>query len=230
MFTYSLSPLNTIYATPSYTSTSTSDPNALGTSVAGGTPTGSSSSTGFLQNKGAVAGTFTVVGLAAVAAISILAFSLYKRYRRRQDNEEVDEYFDKLPSLGQHNLENSRASPELIPPSTFNHSYATRDGYHRSGDPFNAPRPTHGLDFPPEMTSFGESRPPSFAPGTAYAAAMAQEGPYQYTGRSAHGHNDGTTAIGAALIAPSRSTNTPRAAERRPYDAAYAYDPFNSHH
>jgi len=179
-----------------------------------------------LQNKGAVAGTFTVVALAAIGAIAGLAFFFIRHHRRQKEAEEVDEYFDKLPSLGQHHAPADRFSPDLIPPTTFNGAYAARDDRQGSNDVFHD-SPNYTLDFPPELGSFSGSRPVSAAPGTAYAAAIAHEGPYQYTGRSAQGYdNGGTTAIGAALIATPHSPE--RAVQRQPHDAAYAYDPFNS--
>jgi hypothetical protein len=171
-----------------------------------------------------MAGTFTVVGLAAAALIAGLVSFLIKRHRKLRDEEEVDEYFDKLPSLGQHHAEMSRSSPDLIPPTLS----IAPDIHHGSTDGFYPDSRNYGLDYPPEMVSSSDSRPASVAPGTAYAAAIAREGPYQYTGRSAHDHDNNAAAespVANFSRRPSRHANQ----VPQPHDIAYAYDPFSGH-
>ena len=166
-----------------------------------------------------MAGTFTVVGLAAAALIAGLIFFLVKRHRKLRDEEEVDSYFDKLPALGQHHGGTGRDSTDLMPHPGSN-AYHGRDVQYGSSG-LNYDQRNYALDYPPDMASLNNSRPGSVAPGTAYAAAMAQEGPYQYTGRSAHGH-DASPAPRGGVTTYSPFDDPFHQVGRQAHDEAYA--------
>jgi len=151
-----------------------------------------------------MAGTFAVVGLVGIGVIGALIFFLVKRQQRRHDEAEVDAYFDKPVGASGYNSGMGHSSASLeFPPA------------HRQFNPtnvnYNDPQ-SYGMDFPPETSSFN-SRPGSAAPGTAYAAAIAQQGHYQYNGQTIH--------PGRPSAEPS-----PFADQPRPLSTDEAYDPY----
>jgi len=149
-----------------------------------------------------MAGTFAVVGLVGIGIIGALIFYLVKLQQRRRDEAEVDAYFDKpVGASGYHSgMGHSSASLEFPP--------AHRQ-FNSTNVNYNDPQ-SYGMDFPPETSSFN-SRPGSAAPGTAYAAAIAQQGPYQYNGQMSHAGG------------PSAG---PFANKSRPLSTDEAYDPY----
>jgi len=161
-----------------------------------------------LQNKGAMAGTFAVVTLAGVTIIGALIFFLIKRQRRRRDEADVDAYFDKPVGASGYNSGIGHSSASLEFPPAHRQFNSTNVNY-------NDPQ-SYGMDFPPDTSSFN-SRPGSAAPGTAYAAAIAQQGPYQYNGKLVH--------LGGSDAGPSARSG-PFADQPRPLSTDEAYDPY----
>ncbi|CAL1701170.1 unnamed protein product [Somion occarium] len=156
-------------------------------------PTGALSeatSKGFFSNKGAVAGTFTVVAIVAVVLVIAVIMMFRRRLARRRD-EEDEVYFEKyrepepevrnahpltnLGGLGQSatNLA-SHASPDSYPDRNVHY------GHSPTGD-----QAAYDYDNPQE---YGMEYPP----GTAYAAAVTHPGQYQYgVGPNLAGHGAG---------------------------------------
>jgi len=161
------------------------------TTVGGNTAAGN---TGFLNNKAAVGGTFAAVGLVGAALIGSIIYLFVRRQRRLRDEDEVDAYFEKPSSAGGYRPRAGHSSTDLaLPPGANNHTRDIR--YGATNLNYNDPH-SYGMDYPPETSSFGDTRPVSVAPGTAYAAALSQQGPYQYNGQSAHGYSDAPAAMG----------------------------------
>jgi len=155
-----------------------------------------------------MAGTFAVVGLAGLGIIGALVLFLVKRQQRRRDEGEVDAYFDKPVGASRYHSGMGRSSASLELPPAHRQFNSTNVNY-------NDPR-SYGMDFPPDTSSFN-SRPGSAAPGTAYAAALAHQGPYQYNGQMTH------------LAGPSAGRNAqsnPFADQPRPLSTDEAYDPY----
>jgi len=163
-----------------------------------------------LENKGAMAGTFAVVGLVGLGIIGALIFFLIKRQKRRREEEEVDAYFDKpVGAAGYHSgMGHSSASLEFPPEHRQYNSTAVN---------YNNPQ-SYGMDFPPETSSFN-SRPGSAAPGTAYAAALAHQGPYQYNNELNYDRSAGPSS------GPGPRSN-PFADQPRPQSTDEAYDSY----
>jgi len=165
------------------------------TSSAGGSvETGTGSGKSFLDNKAAVGSTFGIIGLIGVAIIIGAIFFAMKKARQRKDD---DEYFEKLPANNGHGASNSNLDGdneyELGPSATDltapanDRAYMSRDVHYGATDqlPDHLPNPYanyNGLEYPPDRGSVVEP-PASYAPGTAYAAAMARQGPYHYGGQ-----------------------------------------------
>jgi len=139
-----------------------------------------------------VGGTFAAVGLVGAALIGTIIYLFVRRQRRRKDEDEVDAYFEKPSGAGGYRSRAGRSSTDLALPPSAN-TYQTRDiHYGATNVNYNDPH-SYGMDYPPETSSFGDARPVSVAPGTAYAAALSQQGPYQYNGQS--GHSDAPAAM-----------------------------------
>jgi len=141
--------------------------------------------------------TFAIVGLIGVAIIAGGIFFVVKKARKRRDDDELDTYFEKLPANngnngGHRNVEGGNdyglgpSAAELATPAN-DQAYVSRDVHYGAANQYPSQYPDqypdyNGLEYPPERGSVSE-RPTSYAPGTAYAAAMAQRGPYHYEGR-----------------------------------------------
>ena len=135
--------------------------------------------------------TFAIVGLVGVAIIIGATFFLLKKVRKRRDEEELDNYFEKLP--GNNNNASNRnpsgneyglgpSATDLTAPAN-DQAYMSRDvHYGATGQYPNQYANYNGFEYPPERGSVVE-RPVSYAPGTAYAAAMSQRGQYHYEGQ-----------------------------------------------
>ena len=135
--------------------------------------------------------TFAIVGLVGVAIIIGATFFLLKKVRKRRDEEELDNYFEKLPG-NSNNASNRNPSgneyglgpsaTDLTAPAN-DQAYMSRDvHYGATGQYPNQYANYNGFEYPPERGSVVE-RPVSYAPGTAYAAAMSQRGQYHYEGQ-----------------------------------------------
>lgn len=159
-------------------------------------------------------GTFAAVGLVGAALIGSIIYLFVRRQRRLQDEDEVNAYFEKPSGAGRA----GRSSTDLTFPLGSNTYHAHDIHYGATNVNYNDPH-SYGMDYPPEASSFVDTRPVSVAPGTAYAAALSQQGPYQYNGQSVHdappamGSNPHPFADPASGAGPSN-------------DDAYAYDPF----
>jgi len=135
--------------------------------------------------------TFAIVGLVGVAIIIGAAFFVLKKVRKQRDNEELDNYFEKLPpsnsnANNQHSGGNDYglgpSATDLTAPAT-DQAYMSRDvHYGATGQYPNQYANYNGFEFPPERGSVVEY-PASYVPGTAYAAAMSQPGQYHYEGQ-----------------------------------------------
>ena len=141
--------------------------------------------------------TFAIVGLVGVAIIVGAVFFLIKKARKRRDENELDTYFEKFPAnSGSNNNDNTATNQNLggndygLGPSATDltspandQTYMSRDvHYGASGQYPDQSANYNGFEYPPERGSVVE-RPVSFAPGTAYAAAMSQRGQYHYEGQ-----------------------------------------------
>jgi len=136
--------------------------------------------------------TFAVVGLIGLAIIVGVIFFLSKRARQRRDEDEQDTYFEKLPANNDPSNQNSGgdssyglgpSAADLTTPAS-NQAYMSRDIHYGATNQYPNQYPSeyanyNGFEYPPERGSVIEP-PASYVPGTAYAAAMAQRGPYQY--------------------------------------------------
>ena len=131
--------------------------------------------------------TFAIVGLIGVAIITGAAFFVTKRIRQRKDEEDFETYFDKFPvNHGSNDLGLGPSATDLTSPVTAtptSQTYMSRDFHYGStGRHQNQSANYDGLEYPPVRGSISE-RPVSYAPGTAYAAAMSQRGQYRYGGQ-----------------------------------------------
>jgi len=145
--------------------------------------------------------TFTILGLVGVAILAGIIFYMRKKSRQRKHQDELDTYFEKLPASGRTNRSAGSnqnlggneyglgpSAADLTSPAS-NQAFMPRDVHYGATGQY----PTqyqdqfanyNGLEYPPERGSVIE-RPSSFAPGTAYAAAMSQRGQqYNYQGQA----------------------------------------------
>ena len=137
--------------------------------------------------------TFAIVGLIGVAIVAGVIFYMIKKTRQRRDEDELETYFEKLPPKNSSNSNNPNigssndyglgpSATDLTAP-TNDQTYMSRDVHYGATDQYPNQYPNYdGFEYPPERASVAE-RPVSFAPGTAYAAAMSQRGPYNYGGQ-----------------------------------------------
>lgn len=132
---------------------------------------------------------FTIVGLVGAGIIAGASVFLIKKARKRsRDEDELDLYFEKLPAprgnnrdVGGNDFGLGPSATDLTAP-TNNQSYVPRDVHYGSTGQFQNPFANYaGLEYPPDRGSIAE-RPSSFAPGTAYAAAMHRD-EYNYEGQ-----------------------------------------------
>ena len=135
--------------------------------------------------------TFAIVGLVGVAVIIGATFFLIKKARKRRYKEELDTYFEKLPANNNASNQNPGGNDYGLGPSATDltspasdQAYMSRDvHYGATGQYPNQYANQSGFEYPPERGSVIE-RPVSYAPGTAYAAAMSQRGQqYHYEGQ-----------------------------------------------
>jgi len=127
--------------------------------------------------------TFAIVGLIGVAIIIGAILFVTKRARQRRDEDELDNYFEKLPPNNQNTGGNEYglgpSATDLTAPAS-DQAYMSRDVHYGATNQY----PNYnGFEYPPDRGSFVE-RPVSYAPGTAYAAAMSHGGPYHYEGHA----------------------------------------------
>jgi hypothetical protein len=136
--------------------------------------------------------TFAIVGLVGVAIIVGAIFFVIKKARQRRDEDELDTYFEKLPgnndnvrsrNLGGGNEYGLGPSATDLTSPANDQAYMSRDVHYGATNQYTNQYPNYdGFEYPPERGSVAE-RPVSYAPGTAYAAAMSQGGPYHYGGQ-----------------------------------------------
>lgn len=137
--------------------------------------------------------TFAIVGLIGVAIIIGAIFFLIKKVRKRRDEDELDTYFEKFPADNNNNNASNRnpggndyglgpSATDLTSPAN-DQAYMSRDVHYGATSQYpNQYANYNGFEYPPERGSVIE-RPVSYAPGTAYAAAMSQRGQYHYEGQ-----------------------------------------------
>lgn len=144
--------------------------------------------------------TFAIVGLVGAALIAGSIFYLTKKARQRKRQDELDTYFEKLPANrnprttrintsnpnvggGGNDLGLGPSATDLTAPAN-NQTYMPRDVHYGATDQYPEQYPSYGgLEYPPDQGSVVD-RPVSYAPGTAYAAAMSQRGQYNYEGQT----------------------------------------------
>ncbi|EMD40908.1 hypothetical protein CERSUDRAFT_111494 [Gelatoporia subvermispora B] len=148
-------------------------PSSSAIGAAAETGISSASSKSFFDNKGAVAGTFTVVALLGVGAVAAIVMYVMRR-RHRFDDEEEAAYFEKIPDANDFSNSSSflGGSPRTTVPTTAAGTSAYPDrtthyGTSANGDTMDDPQ-VYPMDYPP---------------GTALARAATQRGAYQYTGQ-----------------------------------------------
>ena len=137
--------------------------------------------------------TFAIVGLVGAAVIGGAVFFLIKKVRQRKDEEDFDAYFEKPPVIHSNNASSrdvgggndyglGPSATDLTAPA-HNQTYLPRDVHYGSTGQYpNQFANYNGLEYPPDRGSVVD-RPVSYAPGTAYAAAMSQRGQYRYEGQ-----------------------------------------------
>ncbi|KAI0637963.1 hypothetical protein C8Q77DRAFT_400936 [Trametes polyzona] len=147
---------------------------------------------GFFDNKGAVAGTFSVVGVVALGAVIVGVLYAKRRAARLQDEEDMA-YFEKYNNGG-----------------NSDHFDGTGDLSFGNENPSEAPMTTHAAPgaYPDRSMHYGLPSMEEYAQpqhmdmsygtaaamgagmeypaGTAYARAQAQQGQYQYDGYAAY--------------------------------------------
>lgn len=145
----------------------------------------------FFDNKGAVAGTFSVVGVVVVGAIIVAILYAKRRAARLQDEEDMT-YFEKY-NAGNDNMNDgvgemsfgndnpneaqmtTHAAQDAYPDRSMHYGLPTMDEYAQP-QPMGIP---YGAAAPVVATGAGMEYPA----GTAYARAQAQQGQqYQYEG------------------------------------------------
>ncbi|KAI9001349.1 hypothetical protein BD414DRAFT_452707 [Trametes punicea] len=149
----------------------------------------SASSKSFFDNKGAVAGTFSVVGVFALGAVIVGVIYAKRRAARLQDEEDMT-YFEKYNasngdnqdgpadlSFGNENPSEAQimthAPPDAYPDRSMHYGLPTMEEYAQ-------PQPM-GLTY---GAAQGTGAGVEYPPGTAYARAQAQQGQqYQYDGQ-----------------------------------------------
>ncbi|OCH92158.1 hypothetical protein OBBRIDRAFT_791536 [Obba rivulosa] len=149
--------------------------------------TSSDSSKSFFDNKGAIAGTFTVVALLGAGAIAAITMYVMRR-RHRLNDEEEEAYFEKLSEPGEYGNNSSffGGNPSAAEVATsVAPDQAARFGTADSAGSLDDPQ-VYPMDYPP---------------GTALARAATQRGPYQYTGQFGTGADYGYPAQPPALRA-----------------------------
>ncbi|KAI0677026.1 hypothetical protein C8Q78DRAFT_61236 [Trametes maxima] len=142
-------------------------------------------SKGFFDNKGAVAGTFSVVGIVAVGAIIVAILYAKRRAARLQDEEDMT-YFEKYPNphadgydAHEASFGNDQPGEAEIMTHAAPGAYPDRSThYGPSGmEEFSQAQP---VDYSYTNTA-GVGAGAHYPPGTAYARAQAQQGQqYQY--------------------------------------------------
>ncbi|KAH9894427.1 hypothetical protein C8Q73DRAFT_781628 [Cubamyces lactineus] len=172
----------------------------------------STSSKGFFSNKGAVAGTFTVVGVVALGAVFVGVIYAKRRAARLQDEEDMT-YFEKYNGP---NTDNHDSGPGDLSFGNDNPSEA-QIMTHAAPDAYPDRSMHYGL---PTMEEYAQPQPMNFsydAPaagvgypaGTAYARAHAQQGQYQYDGQMGAYGADYSAQYQEAYYDPRRSPSSP---------------------
>ncbi|KAI0332415.1 hypothetical protein GY45DRAFT_1320921 [Cubamyces sp. BRFM 1775] len=172
----------------------------------------SASSKGFFSNKGAVAGTFTVVGVVALGAVFVGIIYAKRRAARLQDEEDMT-YFEKYNgpntdnhdggpgdlSFGNDNPSEAQimthAAPDAYPDRSMHYGLPTMEEY-------TQPQP---MNFSYDAAAAGVGYPA----GTAYARAQAQQGQYQYDGQTGAYGADYSAQYQEAYYDPRRSPSSP---------------------
>ncbi|KAI0772016.1 hypothetical protein BD413DRAFT_604146 [Trametes elegans] len=151
----------------------------------------SASKKGFFDNKGAVAGTFSAVGVVALGAVVAAVIYAKRRAARLQDEEDMT-YFEKYNganadshdghggdiSFGNDHTSDTQvmthAAADAYPDRSMHYGLPTMEDY------------TQPAAASTEYGAYGASAAGmEFPAGTAYARAQAQQGPYQYDGYGA---------------------------------------------
>ncbi|KAI0796883.1 hypothetical protein C8Q75DRAFT_729721 [Abortiporus biennis] len=192
-------------------------PNATDTANAASAASGNS----FFSNKGAVAGTFTVVAIVALILLFTVVRWVMKRQRRRRD-EEDDAYFEKYQeqdsATGNHNHYTTNlgglgesAVDVTVPASTD--AYPDRNVHYGAGAYDQAQY---------DQTQYEQAY--DYPQGTAYAAA-SQGGQYQYNGYAGQQQAASRTSPGPHPFADPHNSLRPSAAPpvNQPYAQSVDY-------
>lgn len=174
----------------------------------------------FLQNTGAMAGVFTVVGVVGLAIISYIVYKIMRRRARSRDEEDdgfFEKYNDPEPPL---NNNNSNTTMEPLD-SAYNVATvpAAHDAYPDRATHYG---PSDGgaaaYDYPQQYAA-------EYPPGTAYAAAQnGAQYEYQYAGQAGgyagqeggYAGQEGGYAVAAAYASNTQAAYAPNG------QAAYA--------
>lgn len=134
--------------------------------------------------------TFAIVGIIGAALLVGALFFVTKKLRQRKDEEDFETYFEKLPANHGNNASSREigggndyglgpSAADLTSPAN-SQTYMSRDVHYGPTGQYPNQFANHdGLEYPPDRGSVVE-RPSSYAPGTAYAAAMLHGGQYRY--------------------------------------------------
>ncbi|KAH9850013.1 hypothetical protein C2E23DRAFT_887728 [Lenzites betulinus] len=208
----------------------------------------SASHNGFFDNTGAVAGTFSVVGVVVLGGIIVAVLYAKRRAARLQDEEDMT-YFEKyntgngdshdIPgdlSFGNDNPSDAEmmthAAPDAYPDRSMHYGLPSMAEYAQPQPPVMS-----AYAQPPVMADYAQPQQPpaaaygaaatgaglDYPAGTAYARAQAQQGQqYQYEGY-------GATAYGAEYNNNSQYQDAYYEARRSPSSPTHPYaDPRNS--
>lgn len=130
----------------------------------------------FFANKGAVAAVFTIVGLVGLAILIAVATLFMRRRARRQDEDDevyFEKYRDPEPQVQNDHNDFGGMGQDSIDVVT----HASPDSYPDRNIHYGAtPSPNNEIYEYENPQQYGVEYPP----GTAYAAAAAQQGQYQY--------------------------------------------------
>ncbi|KAI0751522.1 hypothetical protein C8Q80DRAFT_1218238 [Daedaleopsis nitida] len=184
-----VAPTNTQAAGPNSTSYTWDVSTPSATQKAAGAASASSNS--FFDNKGAVAGTFAIVGVVALGGISVVILYMKRRAARLQDEEDLT-YFEKYTPSGRENGTSSPTDMSFIggPGGREDlnaaplEAHAAVDAYPDRATHFGLPAMNEYASPQPMDLNFshGVDYPPNAGHGVEYPPNMGQYNPAQYGG------------------------------------------------
>lgn len=159
-------------------------------------------------------GVFTVAGVVGLLIIAFIAMKIMRRRARMRD-EEDDAYFEKYTEheppvhSGSGPMDSSYDISDATAPARHD-AYPDRSMHYGSEQAYANPN-QYGMEYPP---------------GTAYAAAAAQDGQYQYSGQNEQysGQNGQYSPTGGHPFADPQ--NTLRHGVAPPVHRPYDQDPY----